>query len=112
MNKTLGLLKNLVRKREVVISVHGYEELEADRLKVRDIVAGINDAEVLEYYPDFHKGPCILVLQQDTKKNPVHVVWGVSKGTQTPAVVVTAYRPDPTKWTKDFRRRKNADQKT
>ncbi len=106
------LLKNLVLKSEVVISVHGYEELEADELKVRDIVAGINSAEVLEYYPDFHKGPCILVLQQDTEKNPVHVVWGVSKGTKTPAVIVTAYRPNPAKWTNDFRRRKNESQKT
>ncbi len=73
MNDMLELIKNLVLKSEVVISVHGYEE---------------------------------------TEKNPVHVVWGVSKGTKTPAVIVTAYRPDPVKWTNDFRRRKNASQKT
>lgn len=108
MNDMLELLKDLVSKSEVIISVHGYEELKKDELKVRDIVAGIKKAEGLEYYPDFHKGPCILVLQKDTKEKPVHVVWGISKGTKTPAVLITAYRPDPKKWSKNFRSRKNA----
>ncbi len=37
---------------------------------------------------------------------PVHAVWGVPKGTDYPAVLVTAYRPDPGKWTEDFLGRK------
>lgn len=108
MNNMLELLRDLVSKNEVIISVHGYEELSKDELKVRDIVAGIKNAEGLEYYPDFHKGPCVLVLQKDTKERPVHVVWGLPKGADTPAVLVTAYRPDPKKWVKNFRSRKDA----
>ncbi len=105
----LEQLKNLVLKSDVIISVHGYDEIEKDKLNVREILAGIKDAEVLENYPDFHKGHCILVLQQDTEKKPVHVVWGVSRGTKSPAVLITAYRPDPEKWTNDFRSRKNGN---
>ncbi len=108
MKNRLELLKDLVSANEVMISVHGYEELIKDGLKVRDIVAGIKNAEGLEYYPDFHKGSCVLVLQKDLKERPVHVVWGISKGTDKPAVLVTAYRPDPKRWTKDFRSRRNA----
>ena len=69
-------------------------------------LSGSNDAELLEDYPDFPKGPCVLVLQQDENDKPIHVVWGIPKGTMSPAVLVTAYRPDPARWTDDFRRRK------
>lgn len=108
----LEILTNLVLKSEVLISVHGYDEIEKDKLTVRGVLAGIKDAEVLEDYPDFYKGPCVLVLQHDAEKKPVHVVWGLSKGTHSPAVLITAYRPDPKKWTNDFRSRKNGNQKT
>lgn len=29
------------------------------------------------------------------KKRPNHVVWGIPIGKSSPAVIVTAYRPDP-----------------
>lgn len=106
MNGTLELLKDLVTKGEILISDHGYNELAADNLFVRKLVSGLNDAELLEDYPDFPKGPCVLVLQKDNNDQPIHVVWGIPKGTTSPAVLVTAYRPDPERWTDDFRRRK------
>jgi len=47
----------------------------------------------------------VLVLQFDAARRPIHVVWGIPKGRSDPAVVVTAYRPDPKRWTKDFLKR-------
>jgi len=73
------LLKDLVTKGEILISDHGYDELAADNLSVRKLVSGLNDAELLEDYPDFPKGPCVLVLQQDENDQPIHVVWGILK---------------------------------
>ena len=106
MSGTLERIKELVGFGEVKISDHGYDELVADGLFARDLVAGVLDAELLEDYPEFPKGPCVLVLQRDTEGNPVHAVWGIPKGETTPAVLVTAYRPDPAKWTDDFRSRR------
>jgi Domain of unknown function (DUF4258) len=106
MSVTLERVRELASQREVRISEHGYDELAQDGILARDVVSGVQSAEVLEDYPDYPKGPCVLVLQKDQDGGPVHVVWGVPKGKTSPAVLVTAYRPDPGKWSEDFRRRR------
>ena len=62
MSRTLEQIKILVAKGEVRISDHGYDELAADDILARDVVAGLATAELVEDYPDFPKGPCVLVL--------------------------------------------------
>ncbi len=106
MSQTLKQVQALAARGEVRISAHGYEELGADGILVRDIVSGLGTAIMLEDYPDFPKGPCVLVLEQDGVGKPLHVVWGIPRGKTSPAVVVTAYRPDPAKWDDTWRRRR------
>lgn len=105
-DSTLQKVIGLIAQNNVVISSHGYEELAADDIFVQDVLQSVNLAVVVEDYPDFSKGPCVLVLQEDKDKQPVHVVWGIAKGKESPAVLITAYRPDPDKWTNNYSRRK------
>jgi hypothetical protein len=106
MSGTLELIAELVERKDVMISDHGYDELAENDMFVGDVIVGIAEAVIIEDYPEYPKGPCVLVLQRDHQGNPIHVVWGIPKGASSPAVLVTAYRPDPNRWTDDFMRRK------
>lgn len=106
MPDTLKEIQELIRNDDVVVSNHGYDELAEDLLTAREILAGAAEAIVVEEYPIYPKGPCVLVLQRDANGEPIHVVWGIPKGNRSPAVLITAYRPDSMLWSADFLKRK------
>ena len=105
MSETLRRVQTLVLAGEYRVSRHGFRELAADDIVLEDVLAGIDDASLVEDYPDSRMEPSVLVLQYDRNGLPIHVMWGVSKSTGTPAVLVTAYRPASSRWSADFKRR-------
>lgn len=74
MSGTLDAIRKLAAEGDLRISDHGYDEIAEDRIPVRDIISGVDGAAVVEDYPDFGKGPAVLVLQYDQNGDPVHVV--------------------------------------
>jgi len=88
----------LVSASKYRISDHALDALIDDELERSDVADTIAESEMLEYYPEFGKGPAILLLQVGTDDRTFHCVWGVPKGAIEPAVLITAYIPDPGKW--------------
>ena len=107
MSETLRLVVDLIQRGAVLVSAHGYDELAADGILAREVIDGAQAAVVVEYYPTYAKGPCVLVRQVDRSGRSIHAVWGIPKGETSPAVLITAYRPDPARWTDDFLRRRS-----
>lgn len=106
MNSTFDQIRELVRKGSVRISDHGYDELAADGILAREAIEGLASAILVEDYPNYPKGACVLVRETDHEQRYIHVVWGIPIGKTEPAVLITAYRPDPDMWENDFLRRK------
>jgi hypothetical protein len=80
VSQTLRSVVVLVEGGDVKVSEHGYDELAADGILVKEVVAGVRGGIVVEDYPDYPQGPCVLVLQSDSEGRPLHVVWGYRKG--------------------------------
>lgn len=99
-------IRRLVESGQRQYSAHAVRELAADGILIKPLVDAIANAVVVEEYPDYHKGPCVLVLQRDGDGSPVHLLWGIPKDRDGPAVLVTAYRPRPDQWDAGFRWRK------
>jgi hypothetical protein len=70
VSETLKLVQALASRGEIKVSLHGYEELASDGIPVRDALAGLANAVVVEDYPTFPKGPCVLVLERDGEGQP------------------------------------------
>ena len=106
MDPTFSRVCALVEADDWRTSDHGLQRLLEHAIIVSDLTADIRRAEVIDAYPDYHAGPCVLVLHAD-HDGPVHVLWGLEKGTDRPAVIVTAYRPSPDHWLDDNRTRRS-----
>ena len=69
-----------------------------DGILAGEAIDGVMDAVVVEDYPRLLEGTLYACA--------LHVVWGIPRGQVSPAVLVTAYRPDPAVRTDDFLRRR------
>ena len=84
MADTLVRIKALAASGETLLSQHAYIRIARNSISAADIEAGIAGAVEIEEYPDYHEGPSVLVLEEDANGQPIHVLWGIRKGSTTP----------------------------
>lgn len=105
MNFTYERIRALIASEDWRASDHALQRLTEYVILASDLADGILESVFVEDYPDFHAGPCVLLLQAD-RGGPVHAVWGLESGSDRPAVLVTVYRPSSARWNDDLRTRK------
>ncbi len=90
--------------RSLVYRMHAAKRMLQRGIKSTDIEVVAESGEVIETYPEDTPFASRLVLGYAGGK-PLHVVLADEPGSDR-TYVITAYSPDPTQWSDDFRRRK------
>jgi len=87
----------------VLVSEHAAMRFRQRDLKVKDIKAAVNSGRIIEQYPDNYPFPSYLILGKSIDGKWIHVVMS-DEGSMSR--IITAYYPDPDKWSEDFKTRK------
>lgn len=88
---------------KLAFSAHIISQMFKRNISVDDIIAILEDGEIIMEYPDDKPYPSYLIL--GFRNNlPLHLV--VAKDIQTgQCVMVTAYEPDEKSWSLDFKKK-------
>lgn len=104
---TIDKIITAIHNNRIRISDHAYEEAYNDRLSFEEIFTSVLQGGIIEKYPKDKPFQSCLVYGMNMKREPVHSVWGFNHENKW-AVLITVYRPDPTKWI-DMRIRRKKD---
>jgi hypothetical protein len=99
-------VRRLAKSGALRASDHAYGRLAEKAISYRYLVASLDEAEMLEQYPDYRHGPCFLARHAFDNGQIAHAVWGLPRNSETIAVLVTAYWPDEHEWDDEFRIRR------
>ncbi|MDW8325721.1 MAG: DUF4258 domain-containing protein [Anaerolineales bacterium] len=94
-----------VARRRILYLPHAVEQMNApdELITAEEVRAAIFDGEIIEEYPEDVRGHSCLMLGLSLVNNrPVHIVCAPKEDY---LAIITAYLPDPDKWSPDFRKR-------
>jgi len=89
---------------KIVFTQHAFTRMFARELTTETVKEAIRSGEVIASYPDDQPYPSFLLLHKKGRL-VLHVVIGIDMSADI-CFVVTAYRPDPDLWSKDFKTRR------
>lgn len=95
-----------IAQERVHVSEHAYDEAVEDNLSAVEVLDETANGEAIEDYPIDPRSPSCLVLLTVDEGSPVHAVWAFDDGSGQ-AILVTVYRPDPNRWSEDFKQRRH-----
>jgi hypothetical protein len=97
-------IQNAIRMGSVRITDHADEEARNDNLSYDEILFSVLMGKIIEDYPDDKPYPSCLIYGNTFENESVHTVWAYN-GKNKYAVLITVYRPDPSRWI-NWQRRK------
>ena len=96
-------VRRLVRERRYRLTLHAENERDGDRVLVREIEEAVGGLKIesIEDYPADPRGASFLLLGFTEAGMPIHAVCALTEV----LVIITLYRPDPSRWVQWRRRR-------
>ena len=102
--KSICAYNFLVTNPIIIYRVHAVQRMFERRTSHKKARQTLKAGETIEDHSDELTSPSRLILGWEGKR-PIHVV--VSENAETnETVVITVYSPEPSQWTKDFKRRR------
>ena len=98
----INIIKNLCTDETIEVTPHILLRFQQRHISYSEIKQAILFGEVIEDYPDDYSYPSCLILGKTNDNRILHVVVGLS---EDKLWLITAYIPDPTQWSDDFRKR-------
>ena len=99
-------LREYYRNDLVFATQHAAERFRQRGIRAVDVRQAVLNGEIIEQYPDDFPFPSCLILGRDHNGAVLHVCMS-DEGSASR--IITAYRPNPDKWSDDFKHRKEAD---
>ncbi len=93
----IGDLVGAIQQGRLRISDHAYDEARNDGLSLDDVLSSVFVSEIIEQYLEDRPYPSCLLYGRMPRGDPVHSVWAYNEEQQW-AVLITVYRPDPSRW--------------
>ena len=87
---------------DFIYRIHAVERMFQRDISENDVENAVVHGEIIEEYPDDEPYPSYLTLHFD-QEGALHVVYAKEDQKR---IIITAYRPDPNKWSSDFRQRR------
>ncbi len=101
------VLQLCIAQDRLELADHAYERMAERLLDIEGIIQGAARGTMIEEYLLTRGEDRILVLHIEPDGTPMHTVWDMPLESDGSAVLVSAYQPDPERWTAGFTRRKS-----
>jgi hypothetical protein len=100
----IDALRSLVSTGQILWTEHLVIRLRERNIKRGDVIACIQNGEIIEQYPEDMPFPSCLILGATVEKKPLHVVCAFHSNVN--CCMITAYFPSLDKWESDYKTRK------
>ncbi|MCI5130164.1 MAG: DUF4258 domain-containing protein [Candidatus Electrothrix sp. EH2] len=101
MIKLLDILDDDIEQYRIEYRVHAVRRMFQRDIFEEDIELLLKEGQIIERYDDDFPLPSLLISGSDVAGRPLHVVAGINNAEKI-IVVITAYEPDPLKWSDNF----------
>ena len=104
LDAVLNRIKAQAAAERLRVTQHAAEKMARETVGLDEVLEAIQDAEILEHYPEHRRGPCCLLSGSTMAGRQLHIVCTTA---QPLLILITVYEPKLPKWiTSKLRRRK------